>query len=272
MFELHQQCLRNQGYEPLDLLGQGSFSSVYTVKDLKSKSLKAVKIIENQLIASSVDEQSIKQDKLTNKENELAANEHNRSIAELKRKKLREHKAGQKYFNREIVTAKRLIQSYHPFIVKIFSLKQTFLYTFIFMEHLSKGNLNDYLNKNGPLEPDDNLAKLWIYQLASALEYLHSIGIAHRDLKLQNIALTERLNVKLIDFGFACRCIINKTNNYKSDEQLVDCGQSKSIENNLNTESSFLIKSSNKQEQIIQFSMSQCGTPLYISPVKNKLI
>lgn len=165
MFNLHQQCLRNQDYEPLDLLGQGSFSSVYTVKDLKSKRLKAVKIIDNQQLVttSNLDVQASK-------------------LLELRRKKLRELRAGQKYFNREILISQRLIQSYHPFVVKIFSIKRTFLYTYIYMEHLSNGNLNDYLNQNGPLEPDDQLAKRWIYQLASALEYLHSIAIAHRDL------------------------------------------------------------------------------------------
>lgn len=173
MFDLHRQCLNNQGYEPLDLLGQGSFSSVYTVQHLKSKQLKAVKIIENQTIRLNAAEVKPNDESKRKK-----------SIEELRRKKLREHKAGLKYFNREIIISKRLIQSFHPSVVKVFSIKKTFLYTYIYMEHLSKGNLNDYLNKNGPLEPDDNLAKLWIYQLASALDYLHThIGLAHRDVK-----------------------------------------------------------------------------------------
>lgn len=178
-FDLHRESLRNQGYEPLSLLGQGSFSSVYTVEDLKSKRLKAVKIIENQLASFSADE--------THQPTELSDTsraKRKRSIEDRRRRKMREHKAGQKYFNREILTLKRLIQGYHPHIVKIFAIKRNFLYTYIFMEHLTKGNLNDYLNQSGPLEPDDRLAKLWVYQLGSALEYLHSIGIAHRDVNL----------------------------------------------------------------------------------------
>lgn len=109
---------------------------------------------------------------------------------------------------------------------------------------------------------------------------------------MQNIGLTERLDAKLIDFGFACKCIINKTNQTErgdvreSKSCLTDslikptstlfC---KSIDseltttNNLETQSSFLSNeklntpiSVQQPEQIIQFSMSQCGTPLYIPP------
>ena len=40
-------------------------------------------------------------------------------------------------------------------------------------------------------------------QLVGALSYLHQRAIAHRDIKLENVLLDERCNVRLIDFGFA---------------------------------------------------------------------
>ena len=41
-------------------------------------------------------------------------------------------------------------------------------------------------------------------QIAEAVEYIHSINISHRDIKLDNILIEERNNmVKLIDFGFS---------------------------------------------------------------------
>merc|ERR1712243_288589 len=39
-------------------------------------------------------------------------------------------------------------------------------------------------------------------QIVSAISYMHSHSIYHRDLKLENIIVDEQNNVKIIDFGF----------------------------------------------------------------------
>jgi len=46
-------------------------------------------------------------------------------------------------------------------------------------------------------------AKRLIKQLANVLAYLHSQGITHRDIKLENIILNTNKNIKVIDFGFS---------------------------------------------------------------------
>lgn len=48
------------------------------------------------------------------------------------------------------------------------------------------------------------LVKLYIYQLARALAYIHSMGICHRDIKPQNLLLDPGTGIlKLCDFGSA---------------------------------------------------------------------
>ena len=69
------------------------------------------------------------------------------------------------------------------------------------MEWISGGELFDYVIKTKKLMHSE--ATLFFQQLLSAIEYLHSIGIAHRDIKPDNILIDSHRNVKLIDFDLA---------------------------------------------------------------------
>lgn len=92
----------------------------------------------------------------------------------------------------------------HPFIIQIHSILQRGPKIFIFMRHAENGDLLTYIQNNGPLL--EHQAKIWFYQMVKGIRYLHSMGIAHRDLKCENILISKNMNVKIADFGFARRC------------------------------------------------------------------
>ena len=95
-----------------------------------------------------------------------------------------------------------LSQLRHPNIVKlveVFESKDLFC---IAMELCSNGSLLDVLNDYGRL--DDSQVRWITQQIVYGLVYIHSKGIMHRDLKLENILLTDGgRRVVLADFGLS---------------------------------------------------------------------
>lgn len=58
----------------------------------------------------------------------------------------------------------------------------------------------------GPIELTDLHAQSYMYQLMSALHYIHSAGVVHRDLKPGNLLITAQGCLKICDFGLARIC------------------------------------------------------------------
>lgn len=48
-------------------------------------------------------------------------------------------------------------------------------------------------------------AKCYLHQIIEGLEYIHSKGVVHRDIKLGNLFLNYKMEVKIGDFGLSTR-------------------------------------------------------------------
>lgn len=89
----------------------------------------------------------------------------------------------------------------HPNIVKLFEVIETEKTLYLVMEYITKGEVREFIVKKGRMK--ENVARQMFRQIVSAVQYLHSKNIVHRDLKAENLLLDNNLNVKIVDFGFS---------------------------------------------------------------------
>jgi len=93
----------------------------------------------------------------------------------------------------------------HPNIIGLIDLFENQDYYFIVLEYMAGSDLFDYLQARD-FNLGENRVREISYQLALGVKYLHSYGIVHRDLKLENVMMsdtTEQSLPKLVDFGLA---------------------------------------------------------------------
>lgn len=88
----------------------------------------------------------------------------------------------------------------HPNIVTCFGSFEDKKYLYIILEYCEKGDLSELLKANVFSEQD---VHFYFSHLVSALKYLHTKQIIHRDIKPKNILVSNDNILKLTDFGFA---------------------------------------------------------------------
>ncbi len=102
-------------------------------------------------------------------------------------------------FKREVLITRRLR---HPAILGIHMFWESESACFISMDFVEGTSLADALSARGePFPPSQVFA--WTRVLADALDYAHSRGVLHRDVKPSNILLDSEGAVLLADFGIA---------------------------------------------------------------------
>jgi serine/threonine-protein kinase len=87
----------------------------------------------------------------------------------------------------------------HPNVVKFYDVVLDSDCTGFTMEYVGGGSIRNLLNGGGAVTPRQ--AILLLMQVCTGLHAIHNAGLVHRDLKPDNILLTEEGNAKIVDFG-----------------------------------------------------------------------
>lgn len=101
-------------------------------------------------------------------------------------------------FLREAEVASKLD---HPNILPVYSYGEENGVPYIIMPYMQGGTLSEYIARNGALSLAE--AQWYLEQLASALDYAHTHGCVHCDVKPANILLDRDGRAMLSDFGIA---------------------------------------------------------------------
>jgi tRNA A-37 threonylcarbamoyl transferase component Bud32 len=101
-------------------------------------------------------------------------------------------------FRREAGLVKNVLR--HPNIVSVLDYNEVRSLVYLVMPYVSGDTLHDRMSRR---RVSDAEAARWIGQVAGALDFAHSKGIIHRDVKPSNIIIDQEGNAHLTDFGLA---------------------------------------------------------------------
>lgn len=87
---------------------------------------------------------------------------------------------------------------------------------YIMLDICHNQSLSDLVRRRKRLHEVE--ARYYIFQLVQGVQYIHSKKVIHRDLKLGNLFLTERMGLKIGDFGLAAQVV------YEGEKKRTVCG------------------------------------------------
>jgi len=113
-----------------------------------------------------------------------------------------------------------LVEADHQWVVKMFFSFQDPVNLYLVMEFLPGGDLMTLLMKEDTLS--EEVAQFYIAETVLAIDYIHSLGFIHRDIKPDNVLLDSKGHVKLSDFGLCTGLKKSHRTEYYRDLSLPD--------------------------------------------------
>ncbi|CCL98872.1 uncharacterized protein FIBRA_00879 [Fibroporia radiculosa] len=90
---------------------------------------------------------------------------------------------------------------HHPYICGMREMIVHAHHYYMVFEYVNGGQMLDYIISHGRLR--ERVARKFARQIGSALDYCHKNSVVHRDLKIENILISQTGNIKIIDFGLS---------------------------------------------------------------------
>ena len=134
----------------------------------------------------------------------------------------------QQFLNRFHREARAIASLKHPGLVAIYDQGNDPTHPFLVMELIEGGTLRELLRERGPMPPHAVVAVL--RPVLGGLGVAHRAGLVHRDVKPENVLISDDGEVKLVDFGLVraiaeagttSTSVILGTAAYLSPEQVV---------------------------------------------------
>jgi serine/threonine protein kinase len=89
----------------------------------------------------------------------------------------------------------------HPTVVTCWEVLETESNICLVVEYCAGGHIGDYISPTRPMT--ESAARFYFTQLIDGLSYCHEHCVCHRDLRIENLMLDNKGDLKITDFGHA---------------------------------------------------------------------